>query len=90
MSSALPGARVPEPVSEHASELDGAVSALRIVRGEPTDEELAVVTALVTAATSGASGSSGPAPRRGRWNDPAAAHRRPWRAGPGGWRATAD
>jgi hypothetical protein len=62
---------------------------LRIVRGEPTPEELAVVTAVVvTAVTDGAEHrDENP---RGRWNDPAAALRRPWRPGPGAWRASAS
>ena len=59
---------------------------LRIVRGEPTPEELAVVTALVAAA-SGAGEDEVAKARRGRWADPFDAHRRPWQTGPGGWRA---
>jgi Acyl-CoA carboxylase epsilon subunit len=61
---------------------------LRVVSGSPTAEELAVVTALVVAA-SAASGDEPPVHRgrRGRWNDPAAAHRRPLLPGPNGWRA---
>jgi hypothetical protein len=64
---------------------------LRIVRGTPTPEELAAVTAVVTAASvagASAAGDRADVPRRGRWNDPAACHRRPWRAGPGAWRAS--
>jgi hypothetical protein len=60
---------------------------LRIVRGEPTPEELAVLTAVVSAAGSGDESVEPDAPRRGRWSDPAHAHRRPWQHGPGGWRA---
>src|SRR5579875_3770327 len=60
---------------------------LRIVRGAPTPEELAVVAALVTAAA-----AAGPAPaprvRRGGWNDPAARHRRTLLPGPNAWRAS--
>ncbi len=44
-----------------------------------------MLTALVTVA-SGADETE-PVPQRGRWNDPAAMHRRPWLPGPGGWRA---
>jgi hypothetical protein len=66
---------------------------LRIVRGTPTPEELAVVTAVVAAASGAGGADDGGAdavaePRRGRWNDPAAGHRRPWRTGPGAWRAS--
>lgn len=61
---------------------------LRILRGEPTPEELAALTAIVTAA--GADTDAPPQPeQRGRWADPAHAHRQLWRAGPGGWRAGA-
>jgi len=60
---------------------------LRVVRGEPTAEELAAVTAVVTAAASAASADVPAAPVRGRWNDPARMHRRALLNGPGGWRA---
>jgi hypothetical protein len=55
---------------------------LRIVRGTPTLEELAVLTTVV-----GAAGEPPPtdAPR-GRWNDPRYGHRRDWPVGPDGWR----
>jgi hypothetical protein len=59
---------------------------LRVVRGEPTPEELAVLTALVTAA--GGEDEAPEPPRRGRWNDPARQHRTPLQPGPGGWRAS--
>jgi hypothetical protein len=62
---------------------------LRVVRGVPTAEELAAVTALVTAAGAEGAPSTAAEPTRGRWNDPVAAHRRGWSAGPGGWRAAA-
>jgi hypothetical protein len=57
---------------------------LRVVRGDPSAEELAVVTALVTAAASGAAPEPEP-PRRGRWADPAWQHRRMPYPGPGAW-----
>ena len=61
--------------------------ALRIVRGTPTLEELAALTAVV-----GVSGEAAPTitardqPARGRWNDPRHGHRRYWPVGPSGWR----
>jgi hypothetical protein len=59
---------------------------LRVVRGEPTAEELAALTVVVAAL------SQRRARRRavpvGRWADPADAHRRPLHPGPGGWRAS--
>jgi Acyl-CoA carboxylase epsilon subunit len=62
--------------------------ALRVVRGTPSPEELAVVTALVAAAGSGSDEPSD-TPRRGGWSDPAAKHRRALLPGPGGWRSSA-
>jgi hypothetical protein len=59
---------------------------LRVVRGEPTPEELAALTAVVTAGAPAESAPTEP-PTPGRWNDPSHAHRRYWPAGPGGWRA---
>jgi hypothetical protein len=61
---------------------------LRVVRGEPTAEELAVVTAVVTAAAASPTAAEPMPLRRGRWNDPAVRHRRPWLPGPGAWRST--
>jgi hypothetical protein len=59
---------------------------LRIVRGEPSEEELAVLTALVTVA--GAGGDEATPPARGRWNDPSHAVRRALVPGPGAWRSS--
>jgi Acyl-CoA carboxylase epsilon subunit len=60
---------------------------LRIVRGEPTPEELAVVTAIVTAAASAGGAAEPELPARGQWSDPAHQHRRSWLHGRGAWRA---
>jgi Acyl-CoA carboxylase epsilon subunit len=59
--------------------------ALRIVKGDPTPEELAVLTAVVAAS----GGKSVPASRerRGGWNDPMVLHRREIVQGPNAWRA---
>ncbi len=58
---------------------------LRVVRGEPSAEELAALTVVVAAL------SQRRERRRvvpvGAWADFGAAHRRPPRPGPGGWRA---
>jgi len=69
------------------SEPEAARPALRVVRGEPTPEELAVVIALASA---GGGGEVEPTVAvRGRWNDAALLHRRSVLSGPGGWRASA-
>ncbi|HSY14597.1 MAG TPA: acyl-CoA carboxylase epsilon subunit [Jatrophihabitantaceae bacterium] len=78
MSTSGAGAGAGDPASRPA---------LRIVRGTPTAEELAVLTALVAAAGSGAAPASPDVPVRGRWNDPAHAVRRSWPVGNGAWRA---
>ena len=59
---------------------------LRIVRGNPTPEELAALTALMAARP-----DEPPAPRvrRGGWNDPSSVHRRELLPGPNAWRASA-
>jgi hypothetical protein len=59
---------------------------LRIVRGEPTAEELAVIAALVSAA--GEADAEPTPPLRGRWNDPAQGLRRPLLPGHGAWRSS--
>ena len=62
---------------------------LRVVRGEPTAEELA---ALLTVVTAAAAASQPPRPepaRRGGWSDPAQQLRRPVIPGPNAWRASA-
>ena len=58
---------------------------LRIVRGDPSPEELAVLTALVSAAASTPGGAAEPV-QRGRWADPAWGLRMRLPAGPGAWR----
>jgi len=59
---------------------------LRIVKGDPTAEELAALT-VVVAALSQRRARRRPTPVSA-WADPADGHRRPLRPGPGGWRAS--
>lgn len=60
---------------------------LRVVRGEPTPEELAALVAVVTA-RSAAAAETAPAPRTA-WNAPVRLVRQPVHVGRGGWRASA-
>lgn len=61
----------------------------RVVRGEPTDAEIAALT-VVLAAVAAADRSTRDVPRPpGRWSDPAARLRVPLHPGPGAWRASA-
>jgi acyl-CoA carboxylase epsilon subunit len=59
---------------------------LRVVRGEPTAEELAALVAVLAAR----SAAPAPAPRlRSAWADPARRLGLTHRAGPGAWRRSA-
>ncbi|CAN5262591.1 acyl-CoA carboxylase subunit epsilon [soil metagenome] len=76
-------------MSEQSERTDAAVSetepVLRVVRGEPSPEELAALLAVVL--TRGAPGPKRrPSPR---WSDRAGSLRRPLPTGPGAWRTSA-
>ena len=58
---------------------------LRVVSGEPSPEELAVVVAVLSAASADG-GPAAPAPEFSRWADRAALVRAPMPVGPGAWR----
>ena len=58
---------------------------LRVVRGEPTAEELAALVAVVTARASAVPEPAGP-PAPSRWGRPVL--RSPLHPGPGAWRAS--
>lgn len=61
---------------------------IHILRGEPSDAELAaLMTVLFALANAGT--AEPPAPRRTAWADPAQALRTPLHPGPGAWRASA-
>lgn len=60
---------------------------LRIVRGTPSDEELAALTAVLAAVSH--HGLASLPPRRSRWAAPAARLRTPPHPGPGAWKASA-
>ena len=71
---------------------DAGRPVLRVVRGEPTAEELAalVAVAAVAGVRAAAAGEPGGDRRpRSAWNHPARLVRRPVAAGPGGWRRSA-
>jgi hypothetical protein len=68
-------------VSERAEE-----PLLRVVRGEPTAEELAALLAVVTARAATSSAVDRP---RSTWSDPARQVRRPVPPGAGAWRRSA-
>lgn len=61
---------------------------LRVVRGAPSDEEIAALTAVLAAAGSSPAAETPPGPRSW-WSDPAVRLRVSPRPGPGSWRASA-
>ena len=63
--------------------------ALRIVKGEPTEQELAALVTVVAARTTGGVESEGEQQPRSAWGDPAHAVRPVPRHGPDGWRRSA-
>lgn len=60
---------------------------IKIVRGEPTAEELAAIVAVVAARAASGGAAESPAVRS-EWNAPARQARTPLRPGPGAWRAS--
>ncbi|TWF78543.1 acyl-CoA carboxylase epsilon subunit-like protein [Pseudonocardia hierapolitana] len=62
-------------------------TAFRVVRGEPSDAELAALT-VVLAAVAADPPAPAPAPVRDRWSDPATRFRTPLHHGPGAWRTS--
>ncbi|MFP5372449.1 MAG: acyl-CoA carboxylase subunit epsilon [Actinomycetes bacterium] len=74
-----------DPPGPHSGRQD-PVPLLRVVRGEPTAEELAALTVVVAALSQGRRSRRRPTPI-GAWASYAATHRRPLRHGEGGWQA---
>ncbi|GAA3095153.1 acyl-CoA carboxylase subunit epsilon [Pseudonocardia yunnanensis] len=62
-------------------------AAFRVVRGEPTDEEVAALTVVLAAAAAPAV-MTAPAAVRDRWSEPAARLRVPLHPGPGAWKTS--
>ena len=59
---------------------------LRVVKGDPSDEELAALVVVVSA-VGAAQVTPEPKPVP-QWSAPGRAHRTPLRSGPGAWRAS--
>jgi hypothetical protein len=60
---------------------------LRVVKGDPTPEEIAALVAVLAARSAGA--EEPPAPKRSAWAAHERRMRRPVHPSPGGWRASA-
>jgi hypothetical protein len=63
-------------------------AAFHVVRGEPSDEELAALTVVLAAVAAPAPAAPEAPPVRSRWSDPAARFRTPLHPGPGAWRTS--
>jgi hypothetical protein len=63
--------------------------ALRVVRGAPSDDELAAVVAVFTTLTVDRAEHGAESVPRSRWSDRATLGRAPLRHGPGAWRTSA-
>ena len=61
---------------------------LRIVKGDPTPEEIAALVTVLSARAASAGGEQ-PPPRRSEWAGHERRMRRPVHPSPGGWRASA-
>jgi acyl-CoA carboxylase epsilon subunit len=62
-------------------------AAFRVVRGEPSDAELAALTVVLAAVAAPSPTPAAPAVRD-RWSDPTARLRAPLHPGPGAWRTS--
>jgi hypothetical protein len=70
---------------QHGRTAEERRALFRVVRGTPSDEELAALMVVLLAA---AAPDAPPPPERSAWTDPAARMRRPLPAGPNAWRAS--
>jgi len=61
-------------------------AAFRVVKGDPTDEEIAALTVVLAAVATPAPAAAPRTPDR--WSDPSSRFRTPLRPGPGAWRAS--
>jgi Acyl-CoA carboxylase epsilon subunit len=73
------------PTSEDSSPAEAAAPFLRVVKGDPTPQELA---ALVSVLAWLGGPAAAPARRTPEWNAPRRLHRSPQHHGHGAWRAS--
>ena len=76
-------------VSESEATPEERRALFRVVRGAPTDEEIAALTVVLAAAASAAATAPSRTRPMQRWSDPASRLRTPLHPGPGAWRASA-
>ncbi|MEY9934923.1 hypothetical protein ABH926_009594 [Catenulispora sp. GP43] len=92
MSGQENGAHAAAPTAAAAPEIEKAAQ-IRVLHGNPTAEEVAVVVAVVAAAVAGSASrlgnDAGPKRRPSGWTARERNVRAPLHPGPGGWRASA-
>ncbi|WP_129667887.1 acyl-CoA carboxylase subunit epsilon [Phytoactinopolyspora endophytica] len=76
-------------MSERAGSGEQAEPLVRVVKGEPTDEELAALTAVVSAKAAAAASADTESEQPSTWAAYWRTVRTPLRPGPGAWRASA-
>ena len=87
------GAMVTEATSEvddaERAESSESAAVLKVVRGQPSAEELAALVAVIAGRAAGAVDEPAAAPKASGWTDRSRNMRSPGRPSPGGWRASA-
>jgi Acyl-CoA carboxylase epsilon subunit len=81
--------RTPNAVTDPGPTPQARRALFRVVRGEPSDAEVAALTVALAAAAEGAADArrTRATPPRDLWSDPAARLRAPLHPGPGAWRS---
>ena len=69
-------------------EAQGRRALFRVVRGEPSDVEIAALTVVLAAAAAASQAPPAATAAPDRWSDPEARFRRPLHPGPGVWRTS--
>jgi hypothetical protein len=73
---------------ESTENADNTAALLKVVRGQPTAEELAALVAVVASRVAGATEAPAAAPKVSGWTDRSRSLRVPGTPAPGGWRAS--
>jgi hypothetical protein len=76
-------------VTSEVSRPAGVTPMLRVVRGDPTPEEIAALSTVLVVRAAAAAGTQPPPRAAAGWADRASLLRRPLFAGPGAWHASA-
>jgi len=78
-----------DPGADGAADAADAAALLKVVRGQPSPEELAALVAVIANRAAGSVGEPAAPPKVSGWTDRSRSMRSPGRPFPGGWRASA-